>query len=323
MKSFKILYSIICVVISINCYAVDFSTYSIDATKCNKLITKSGSVIKIPANAFGSNYSKVDIKYREYHTLEDILRDSISMLSKVGNDLKLLETGGMFEIKAFSDGKELDLQAGAKVEVTFASRKKVENLQVFINENNNWVLTNKSFKNQNAIIDSTGNKPTSGKFNSSILLECDCGDESASEMGLTEKQYQKQENMNNVVFRSLEIDKMGLYNYDRILNENNVLLVDVNFEIKGSKEKFKRKVFCIHSKFNTITYHITGANSPLAYSNDGKLTFFTIIDENTIMKVSESQTLQLKNKVKDNKLTLVLDEVINNEPNKLKTNLKY
>lgn len=320
MKLFKILFSLVCLAITFNSYAVDFKSFTLDNSKCNKIITKSGSIIKIPANAFGSEISKIDIKYREYHTLEDILRDSISMLSKVGNDLKILETGGMFEIKAFNEGKELILQGDAKIEVTFAARKNFENLQVFIYENNNWVLTNKSFKNQNAINDSTGTKPTSGKY--TFMWACDCDDEAAS-MGLTEQQFQLQERMNNIVFRTLEIDKMGLYNYDRILDENNIILVNVNFVLKGSKEKFKRKVFCIHNKFNTVTYHYTGLNSPLAYSQEGKLTFFTIIDENTILKVSEMQAMQLNNNIKDKTLTLILDEVIKNEPNKLKLNLKY
>lgn len=289
-------------------YGITFTSYKIDPRQCHRIITKTGTVIYIPENSFDGTKGTIEIQYREYQSLEDILSDKISMLHKTKNTTRLLETGGMFEIYALKDGNKISLKPGQAIDVTFAARKDLPNLKVFYydHSNANWLLTDKKYATEKGSATAINpNAATSGKPN---IFNTPAEGDGYPEDSVSRRKRIEAERLKTAVFRTLSIDKMGLYNYDHIMNEQNALIADVEFKMKGDNKPFTGVVYCIHSSFNTVTYHYNGELSPFPYSPEGRMSFFTILNTNTVVKISEQQVKQFQKADKKQKITLILDE---------------
>jgi hypothetical protein len=85
----------------------------------------SGTHIKIPEFAFQDENGNiingnVALQFREFHTAEAIFLSGIPM--QLSNDRdQFMQSLGMVELRAFQDGKELELRPGKKVRVDLAS----------------------------------------------------------------------------------------------------------------------------------------------------------------------------------------------------------
>ena len=104
---------------------VPYQDYKINAEQGKLIVTPTGSRIAIPANAFVDQAGKpikgeVTIKYREFHSAEDIIASGIPMHNPETG--AYMQTAGMFEIKGNQNGEEIFMTANKPVQVDMNSQ---------------------------------------------------------------------------------------------------------------------------------------------------------------------------------------------------------
>lgn len=83
----------------------------------------------------------IQLTVREFHSANDIIRAGIPMRLNAGSK-DVLESAGMIELHATSEGKELVLADNKKIDIDLASFKSAEGYQLyFLNGDNNWEVT--------------------------------------------------------------------------------------------------------------------------------------------------------------------------------------
>jgi hypothetical protein len=125
-----------------------FETIEVDAAEGGKFIVPNtqGSKIIIPKNIFVDEKrnpitGKVEIKYREFHDAVDIFLAGIPMDYDAAGMIKRFETAGMFDIRAFSEGKEVFIDSGKVMKVIMGGNTDGNNYRKFkLNEKTtrNW-----------------------------------------------------------------------------------------------------------------------------------------------------------------------------------------
>lgn len=122
---------------------VEFHEYIYQNNTQNIFNFHTGSIIKIPPGAFidknGNNVREdITIHYREFHSVADIIASGINMNYNEGQ----FETAGMFEIRAFKNGEELQLKPDKEITVNLASYKGDNDFQNFsMNDSIGWTPT--------------------------------------------------------------------------------------------------------------------------------------------------------------------------------------
>jgi hypothetical protein len=107
------------------------------------IYTSKGSIIKIHPNTFihtnGSGVTdQIVIKFREMHTASDIFKSGIPMSIDSSRDA-FLQSGGMFEIRAFDSNEELSIANGKTIEVELASFRPADGYSLYhLKDNKNW-----------------------------------------------------------------------------------------------------------------------------------------------------------------------------------------
>lgn len=84
---------------------LEVQEFIIDNSKTNVIETKEGIVIAIAPNSFNSSQKEIELKIKEALKPADIIKAGLSTTYQD----KLLETSGMFEIRAFDGQSELEL----------------------------------------------------------------------------------------------------------------------------------------------------------------------------------------------------------------------
>jgi OmpA family len=106
-----------------------------------------GTIIRIPKNALVENngevvHGDIDIELKEFYTKADMVSANLHTMS----DKELLETAGMINISALYAGAKLKLKSGAKIEIQFACKSRMQNMQTFIGQEHNnqinWIPQN-------------------------------------------------------------------------------------------------------------------------------------------------------------------------------------
>lgn len=97
-------------------------TWQIQGTEAKTLYLSNGSYVKIPAGAFVNAQGEeargnITIQYREMRTLSDLLASGVPTKYDSLNVKHTLATLGMFEIRAYQDGKPLKLSSHKALEV--------------------------------------------------------------------------------------------------------------------------------------------------------------------------------------------------------------
>lgn len=101
-------------------------TFQIEAQKDSKIELPSGGSIEFRANSFVDKHGdlvegEVEIQWKEYHSLTDILLSGIPMKYDSAGVKHDFVSGGMFTIKATNEGNEVDLAEGKSATVNLAS----------------------------------------------------------------------------------------------------------------------------------------------------------------------------------------------------------
>lgn len=122
------------------------SSAKINPYMASKIITREGSVISIPPNAFVSRSGEiisdsVQVDFTYIKDQIDMAFAQIGMETKIDGEGYLLESAGMFEINATVNGAFLSLAAGKTIEVDMVSGTGgAFNVYDFDDQNNTWNL---------------------------------------------------------------------------------------------------------------------------------------------------------------------------------------
>ena len=137
---------------------IPFEEYKFDANKGILIERPSGTVIKIPPNAFvdlsGNKVNnKVVLKVREFHQANDIFLSGIPMTVD-STRKEFLESVGMIELRAFSNESSIDLAQGIQAEISLASfRNSVGYNLYYLDKDKSWIATD-SFRTTKNILKS-------------------------------------------------------------------------------------------------------------------------------------------------------------------------
>lgn len=103
---------------------VPFKKYKVPVSEGMTIKIETGTVIKIPADAFVDKdgnpvAGEVEIAYREFHDAADIIASGIPMHEpETGN---YMETAGMFEIRGSQNGEEVFVKGAKEIKIDLAS----------------------------------------------------------------------------------------------------------------------------------------------------------------------------------------------------------
>jgi hypothetical protein len=124
---------------------VDYTLYTVSAAESSLLKYNSGSLIRIPSNAFVDKAGrpvegKVDIKYREFHDPADFFMSGIPMTYDSAGTQFHFESAGMLEILAFKDDKPVFINPEKHIVVEMASEQTEDkyNIYQFDSLSGNW-----------------------------------------------------------------------------------------------------------------------------------------------------------------------------------------
>jgi len=124
---------------------IDRKKYTIDAQKSQTLLYQSGTVIKIPDNAFIDHNGmpvkgNVNIHYREFSDIIDVLANGLTMKYDSGGAQHNFQTAGMFEIFASKGEQEVFLAQGKQIEFDYATIDTSSGFNLYnMDSQNNWV----------------------------------------------------------------------------------------------------------------------------------------------------------------------------------------
>lgn len=129
-------------------FTTDAEVFSLRGTHARLIRTEKGSRIHVPASAFVFKESglavsgTVELSITEFMTQGEILSSGIPMVYFTPEgDTVDFESAGMFDIRAFQDGKELDLAKGKEIQVELATDVEgTFEFYAFNESTNNWEL---------------------------------------------------------------------------------------------------------------------------------------------------------------------------------------
>lgn len=129
---------------------IPFREFNYNEKKGLRFEMETGTVVDIPANAFEDKTGKpvtenVTVKYREFHSVTDIILSGIKMKYNEGDTTDgNFESAGMFELRAFKGDEELQLKKDKSIRVDLASFKPGDFSHYQMNEGtNDWEFIEK------------------------------------------------------------------------------------------------------------------------------------------------------------------------------------
>jgi hypothetical protein len=127
-------------------------TFTVSNKKENRIVGREGTIIVIPKDALLTKDGKPVTSDKVTVQLEEFLKPSDAAFQQLSTicDGRILESGGMFSIKAMADGEELILKKGKEINVELPSKSVQPGMELFtavktpegITE---WKATSKSF----------------------------------------------------------------------------------------------------------------------------------------------------------------------------------
>lgn len=274
---------------------VPFMEYDYQSRGCNGFKYGTGSLIFVPNNAFcmedGSACTgKIKIKYREFHSQTDMLVSGLNMLlQRDGKDL-ILESVGMFELRAECDGKPMRLCDDKVVQVRMKCKRNLPNLQAFSydDKQNRWIdygqVYDFSYDKAKPYSESNrwGNSPVNTADSVDVESVNPDGNESyqkvfASMMGELPDGY----------FKGMNIKKLGVFNYDGVLNDKDAIPMIPEFVV-NTGDAIGEVVYVAYSKRNTlITYYPSDFAERFVLLNMKGIKIFTKLKDGSYATLKE------------------------------------
>lgn len=284
-------------------------TFNMHSDECRVFFTKGKSRISVPSGCFSYNektYSgPVIIKFTEYKDQVDFIRAGLTLRYDFGGKLHTLQSGGMFKIEAFNASTGLPLQClnGKKITVKFAidPRFNTAGLEPFYFDpgSEKWIkMTRFANSSQGNTIVSEDNSSLWQDDPRSIIDEIsgNSGDDisgtdcytiqipSADDPSLfidtlicpevtniLDSRYSAYLSDQN--FKTMQIDRMGLFNYDKIFDDENSVPLFVKLKEKtGTELRLTGTLYVVYKTSNSVIY----------YQNDDLAEKFSLIPRNDI-----------------------------------------
>lgn len=277
-------------IISINIYAqipkTSFTEYSIDAKQCS-VLEHQQSRIYIPNYSFmlnGKLYDgMVQIYYRQYTDALDIMINHLPMQYVTPHGEGTLESAGMFEIYAMSSsGDTLQFVQGKEITVRLYSTWNQKGMESFYLTDEGWqknTLFNSSPSAKNIVPDNDNQLWDDDIWNNS-WFENDIAI-SSSPVPIN---YETIQDRN---FKTLNIDKFGMYNFDKLAEEESIPIY-ADFKVKTSKELLQTTVYVIYKDMNSVYYYTPGNDQPLLILKGQPFSIVSFANDGSIAKVDDS-----------------------------------
>lgn len=260
MKKFLLLLSFLPVLLTAQVTGMDvpFAEYQYDASTCNGFRHPTGSLIFIPADAFvmedgSACRGKITIKYRELHTRADMLVSGVNMILLRDGKRRMLESMGMFEIRAECNGKPMKLANGKYVQVRMYCFRDIGKIESFIydKEKRYWLdagipVTDFSYK-------ANDNNANNVKLWGSTQVP---GQTIANDSaGLEEVSYKTIVNILGKLpegyFKGMNIKTMGIYNYDAVIKDEKAIPFKPVFAV-NTGDGIVYPIYVAYEKKNTL-----------------------------------------------------------------------
>ncbi len=147
-------------------FDVAYQTLVVSAAKGGEYVMENGTKITFPKNCFVDSdgntiEGNVELKYREFHSIADVLASGIPMAYNEGTESGHLATAGMIEIKpTANNGTEITIAGGKEINFEMVSYNDPDNVDFFaLNEENGvWTKTGtpdkKPLSTYNQLLDS-------------------------------------------------------------------------------------------------------------------------------------------------------------------------
>lgn len=123
---------------------VDFESFSVLNEKGGKIELSDGGYIDVPAGAFSNDSGQVlsggvEIKFRDFKNPAEIIASGIPMTYDSAGTSNDFQSAGMYEIKAYQNGKEVLMTGGKQIEVGLTSARGDANYNFYdLKEDGNW-----------------------------------------------------------------------------------------------------------------------------------------------------------------------------------------
>lgn len=228
-------------------FQTSFSVYPVNPDSCIRIDHPSGSIIFIEAGGIPSGKGPVAVHYREHLTPLDMLIHGIPMHAQLGDQKLQLESSGMFEIYAISEGDTLAFNPSKRMEVRLNNplpRRPGTEGYKFDPSLDAWGSYTSRINRSEITDDSNlwGNSPFSNQLEQVEDGFDSFGGFASAEDGVTQK-----------VFQSMEIDDFGFYNYDRMIEGLEYVYLKPNFRSQDDAE-ITSTIYVVYDDINSVFY---------------------------------------------------------------------
>lgn len=283
---------------------MEFTRYRVSTKSCTKIVHSSGSLIFIPENAFALNASNsvdsIDIYYREILSPLDMFIHDIPMTYNLIGQTVYLESNGMFEIWGKSKQDTISVHEDKSIEVRLAMSESLADKHMegyrYDKVTRQWV----SYANQlgNARIDNTDDDLWgSAPLQNEIFLEEEWEGDSA---------WARSDSIRRVAFQVMEIFDFGLFNYDKVIEQEIFVRIQANFINKANQQPLKTTVYIVYDELNSVFYY-----PPDKWANDFSIIqnkSYKLFSINTEGKIARLFSFPLLQDIQDKAHTFQLEE---------------
>ncbi len=302
-----------------------FSEYEFQAKEC-KLIQHNKSRIFVQAYSFyldGKLYDgQVNLKYREFIDQLDIILNHIPMNYTENDKHHILESGGMFELMAYGNGKLLSFAPNKKIQVQLASKFDITGGETFIlnSQTKNWEKETPFGKLSESNGNPTDNKQDLWGDNRWQDTNGDIFTSDDSEI-LWRAQIVKDDvlpysyaEVRNQSFKTINVEKMQMYNCDKILNEETIPII-ADFKLDGYNQKLNSEIFVVYKNRNAVLNYL-----PYQFEKEFKLlpnedfTIFSFSQDGKITVLDNQFTANFDVKLNANKKVIFPMKVFSKSP---------
>ncbi len=279
---------------------VSFMEYNYQTNSCNGFKYGSGSLIFIPANAFvmedgSACQGSIKVKYREFHTQTDMVVAGLNMLLSRGGKDYILESAGMFELRAECNGKPMKLADGANIQVRMICRRNVKNVEAFVydEKQRKWLDNGKVYdfsysqqkpKNDNALWGASG-VPSGGT--DSVMVETVDGDGNGVYQTMAEAYGFDDKVLPDGFFQGMNLKTLGFFNYDGVIKDIDAVPMIPEFVV-NTGDAIDGIVFVAYpSKNSVVTYYKDDFAERFVLLNTKGIKIFTKLKDGSFATLKE------------------------------------
>lgn len=308
--------------------ATPFTEYKFPSNIC-KLIEHQGTKIFIQANSFylGEKLyeGEVVFKFRQFTDQLDILLNHIPMTYASADKTYTLESGGMFECYAYGNGKLLSFAPGKNMNIQLKTNFDIAGGELYkLNPTTKMWEKKNLFANNVLANDKLPDSKTDYWFDNFNNQE-DAGFSGIQTNNTVAVVDPKTGNvvyelvqMTNVdeIFKTMNINEMGFYNCDKILDEQNAVDITVDFDLKGYNKKLASAVYVVYKNRNAVfTYYPDKTTYSIKLLAGEECTIFSFGTDGKIALADQSKLMNTDLKNMKNKQLTIPMTVIKNTPN--------